>query len=325
MSDQILSQEEIDALLSAMDSGEIDLEGSSQEDKTAKPYNLASQSITLRDQFSVLEEVYAKFLDLLQVSLRSLLQRDMEVAFVSQEIKKFADMIKTFGTPTFFNVFQMEPLFGSALLAIKPGLVFSLIDCLFGGTGKAIETSRNFTKIEQRMMEKVSSHILRDLEKAWEIVCPVNIGSKKIETRPAFMHAIDPNDYVVNIVFALKGGALSGDIQICIPYLMLEPIKDRLSFKYLREREREHAWNVPFQQLLQDAEVEMVVELARTQQTVGHLLSWKTDDVVRLDRGPEDPVIAYIEGVPKLYGFPGILKGSRAVQVRGPLKQNGGN
>jgi len=154
MPDQILTQEEIDALLSAMDSGEVDLEDEAKSESEVAAYNLTSQNIMLRDQFYALEEVYDKFATMFEASLSALLQRSMEVEFVSTEMVKYQECISAFSSPTSFTIFTMEPLIGSAMLAIEPRLVYSLIDCMFGGDGRPTERMREFTLIEQRMIRK---------------------------------------------------------------------------------------------------------------------------------------------------------------------------
>jgi flagellar motor switch protein FliM len=180
--DQILSQEEIDALLSAMDRGDVDIEQNKEAAAEAAPYNLTSQNIMLRDQFSALEEVYDKFAALLNGSLSAMLQRSIEVEFVTTEMVKYQECISAFSSPTSFIIFTMEPLIGSALLAIEPNLVFSLIDCMFGGKGKPISRVRDFTHLERRMIGKLADEVLGQLQKAWQIVQPVSISIKKTET-----------------------------------------------------------------------------------------------------------------------------------------------
>ena len=173
MSDQILSQEEIDALLGAMAEGEVDLEEDKKGEPEFQPYDLTSQSIMLRDQFYALEEVYDKYANLLQTSISSSLQRSINVEFMAMEMAKvkFGKYIKSFPNPTSFNIFSMEPLVGSALLAIEPDLVFSLIDCMFGGSGKPPAEVREFTLIEQRMMRRFVVEVLKNLEKACRNSC----------------------------------------------------------------------------------------------------------------------------------------------------------
>ena len=180
MTEQILSQEEIDALLSAMDEGDIDLQVEEKEEEVSiEPYDLTSQSVMLRDQFYALEEVYDKFSNLLHSSLSSTLQRSIEVDFVSTEMVKFGEFIQAFSNPTGLVIFSMEPLIGSALLAIDPDLMFSLIDCMFGGPGKTLPHVREFTLIEQRMMRKFGMEVLENFEKAWSLVYSIKVSLKK--------------------------------------------------------------------------------------------------------------------------------------------------
>ena len=324
MSDQILSQEEIDALLSAMDTGEVDLEEETAQEASAVAYNLTSQNIMLRDQFYALEEVYDKFATLLNAYLPTSMQRDIEAEFVSTEMVKYSECIGAFSSPTSFTMFSMDPLIGSAMLAIEPTLVYSLIDCMFGGDGKPGQRVREFTLIEQRMMRKFSLEILAALQKAWMIVDPINISLKKMEIKPDFVNLASPDDLMVVIVFAIKGEKFSGNIHICIPYLMLEPVKEKLSTKSVRGKDHEHTWSEQLKRLLQDMPVTLIAELGMTTRSLRDLLDLRIDDVLRLNSGPEDLVTLTAGNVPKFLGFPGIIKGNRAVEIAALLQKNEG-
>jgi flagellar motor switch protein FliM len=324
MSDQILTQEEIDALLSAMDKGEVDLEEEVKQEAEVTPYNLTSQNIMLRDQFHALEEVYDKLARLMGTSFSALLQRSIEVEFVSTEMVKYTECISAFSNPTSFTIFGMDPLIGSAMLAVEPRLVNSLIDCMFGGDGKPTERMREFTIIEQRMMRKFALEALLNLQKAWKVVDPINVVLKKTEVKPEFVHLASPNDLMVVIVFGVRGSEFSGNLHICIPYLMLEPIKDKLSSKYLREKDMEHNWRAQLETLLQDTPVTIVAELGVTTRSVRNLLDLQIDDVIQLNTGPEDLVTLSVDHVPKFFGYPGIIKGNRAVEIAALRRKNGG-
>lgn len=324
MSDQILTQEEIDALLSAMDKGEVDLEEEVRQEAEVLAYNLTSQNIMLRDQFHALEEVYDKLARMLGTSFSALLQRSIEVDFISTEMVKYTECINAFSNPTSFAIFAMEPLIGSAMLAIEPRLVYSLIDCMFGGDGQPTERMREFTRIEQRMMHKFALEVLAHLQKAWKIVNPITVSLKKTEIKPDFVYLASPNDLIVVIVFGVKGRAFSGNLHICIPYLMLEPIKDKLSTKYQREKDMEHNWSEQLQKLLQDTQVTLTAELGITTRCVRDLLDLQVDDVVQLNTGPEDLVTLTVDHIPKFLGFPGIIKGNRAVEIAALHQNNGG-
>jgi flagellar motor switch protein FliM len=324
MSDQILSQEEVDALMSAMDSGEVDLEEETKPESEAVAYNLTSQNLMLRDQFYALEEVYDKFATLLNTSLSASLQRSISAVFVSAEMTKYSECIGVFPNPTSFSIFSMGPLIGSAMLAIEPPLVYSLIDCMLGGDGRPTQQVRDFTLIEQRMMRKFALEVFNSLQQAWKIIDPIKVSLKKTETKPEFVHLALPNELMLVIVFALKGDKFSGNLNICIPYLMLEPIKEKLSSKYLQSKDQEHNWSEQLQILLQDMPVTLIAELGLTIRSVRDLLDLRIDDVLQLNTGPEDLITLTAGNVPKFLGFPGIIKGNRAVEIAALLQKNGG-
>jgi flagellar motor switch protein FliM len=321
MADQILSQEEIDALLSAMGSGEVDIAEEKADIKSlAKPYDLTSQSIMLRDQFDALDEVYDKFVSLMINDLTSTLQRSIEVKIISKEVVKFGEFLKAFSNPTGFNIYSMEPMIGSALIAIEPNLVFSLIDCMFGGDGKPLQKIREFTQIESRMLRRFSLDILKNIEKAWEAVYRIKIKLKKTETKPEFVNLVNPSDLLIIIVFSISGAEFTGNVHIATPYLMLEPIKDKLSSSYLREKDRSHSFGSQLKYLLKATDVQLIAELGRTCCTIKDILTFDIDDVIRLSSGPQDNVVLSVQNVPKYFGMAGIVKGCRAVQVKSRIE-----
>ncbi|MDJ0801554.1 MAG: flagellar motor switch protein FliM [Desulfobacterales bacterium] len=316
MADNVLSQDEIDALLSAMDSGEVDLQVEEEPPEArAESYDLTSQNIMLRDQFSALEEVYDKYSGLLQNSLAALLQQTLEVKFVSTEMVKFGDFIQAFSNPTSFTIYTMDPLIGSALLAIEPSLVFSMIDCMFGGKGTPFKQRREFTMIENGMLQRLSRELLGDFERAWERVFSIRITPKKSETKPEFVHMVSPDELMIVIVFSISSDEFSGNFHICMSYRMLEPIKDKLSSRYLRAKDAEHAFSDRIQKILEKTDVELIAELGHTDHTFGDLLSLQENDIFTLNTGPHDPITVNIESVPKYRGFPGIINGNRAVEL----------
>ncbi len=324
MSNQILTQDEIDALLSAMDRGDVDVEQGPSKEVEAAPYNLTSQDVILRDQFSALEEVYDKFLRTVQNTLLSTMQRTITIDFVSTEMVKYQEFISAFSSPTSFNLFSMKPLIGKALLCIESNLVFSLIDCMFGGDGKPSTQIRDFTQIEQRMIKKFALDLLVRFEQSWSAIYPVQIDLKKIETKPEFVQLVPPNDVMLIIVFALKGQEFSGNFHLALPYLMLEPIKEKLSPKYLRDQDLKNTWSPQLKNLLKDTFVTIIAELGRTQQTVRELINLQVEDVISLKAGPEDLISISVDQVPKYLGYPGIIKGNRAVEIAKLINSNGG-
>ena len=320
MADQILTQEEVDALLSSMKAGEVDLTVKEEEEESSQEqvpvYDLTSQNIMMREQFDVLDEVFDRFANSFRSSLSTSFRAPIDASLASTEMVKFGDFLEGLPNPSSFHTFRMEPLIGSALLVIEPNLVFFLIDCMFGGTGKSmVYQERDFTLIEQRVMRKFANETLKDLERSWEFVKVLRLSLGKSETKQQFVRLVAPSDFVIAVAFSVSFDEFSGQLWICIPYLLLEPIKDKLSYRNIREAELENAWNMQLQRLLSDTEVTLSVELGKSSWRVRDVLNLKKGDIIRLDTGPQNPIAVMVEKIPKMLGIPGVVAGNRAVQV----------
>jgi len=320
MADQILTQEEVDALLSSMKAGDVDLTVQEETEESSEQqipvYDLTSQNIMMREQFDVLDEVFDRFANYFRSSIATSFRAPIDTRLASTEMVKFGDFLEGLPNPSSFHTFRMEPLIGSALLALEPNLVFFLIDCMFGGSGRSmVIQERDFTLIEQRVMRKFASDTLKDLEKAWEFVEAMQMSLGKSETKQQFVRLVAPGDMVIAVAFSVSLEEFTGQLWLCIPYLLLEPIKDKLSYKNIREAELENAWNLQLQKLLSDTEVNVSVELGKSSWRVRDVLRLREGDVVRLNTGPQNPVPVMVEKVPKMLGIPGVIAGNRAVQV----------
>jgi len=303
-----------------MDRGEVDVKPEARGEPVVEEYHLTGREAVPRSQLDALEEVNDRFANLLEQFLSASLQRSVAAAAASTEMRRYGEFIASFSNPTSLNVFGMRPLIGSALMAVEARLVFSLIDCMFGGNGQPLERLREFTLIERRMVRKMIADILGLFQKAWTVVQPAEIALKKTETKPEFVHLVNPNDRVIVIVFAVKGEAFAGNLHLCLPYLMLEPVRDKLAGTRRSENECQYSWNEQLHRLLAVTPVNVTAELGKTVHTIRDVLGLKVNDVMRLGTGPKDFVILSVDGIPKFYGYPGIVKGSRAVEIVKSIK-----
>lgn len=315
MAEQILSQEEINALLGAMAKGDVELEGEASLQEKARPYDLRGSRVGAGDEFNGLNEVYSKFSELMRPRMSADLQTQAQVAFTSAEIANFSEFLRAFTAPASLNIFSVGPLIGSGVLALDSDLVFSLIDCMFGGKGKFGGPVRDFTVIERRLMKRFATGVLEELQKAWAVVYPVTIELKKVEYKPEFLHIASPDDRVLVSVFSAEAGEFSGKLTFCLPCLMLDPVKEKLTLTYQREKDVGHAWRPQLERLLKDTQVPVVAELGRTTHSVRDILRLQPEDLLHLNAGPDDFVTLTLAGVPKYLGVPGVIKGNRAVEV----------
>jgi flagellar motor switch protein FliM len=331
MGEQILSQDEIDALLGAMAKGEVELEPEPPKTEIERKidvesYDLTSRKLLLQNQFYALEEVNDKLTRSLQDFFATSLQQSIETKLISNEVVNFEHFIQGFSNPTYFQIFTMEPLIGSALLAIEPNLVFSLIDCMFGGDGKSLSYERKeFTALEIRLMNKMVFDILDIFETSWKAIYPVKIEPKKNEVKPEFVHLYHLNDLILSEIISISGKKFSGNIYFCLSYLMIEPIKEILSAKFLREKEVEHCWEHEIKQRIDNMHLSISAELGKKSYSIRELLRMQVGDILDLDTGPNEQITICIENVPKFSGYPGIVKGKRAVQICQAVKNSKGD
>ncbi len=321
--DKILSQEEIDALLKGMESGEVSTTTEPLDRSGVRQYDFTNQDRIIRGRMPTLEIVNDHFCRLFRNSLSGALRKTMDVGSRGVEMRKFGEFIKTLPVPSSLHIFRMEPLRGYAILALEAKLVFTLLDIFFGGSGKTAYRveGRDFTAIESRLIQKVVSMIFSEMERAWNVVHPISFQHVRSEINPQFVGIVPPSDLVIHISFGVELEQFIGMIFFCIPYAMIEPIKNKLYSGFQSEQlEVDQTWVTRFLERLQGAEVEVKVELGRAKVMVQDLLDWKQGDVITLDQDVADPLVVQVEGVPKFIGKPGICRGNKAIQIEGRTK-----
>jgi flagellar motor switch protein FliM len=236
---------------------------------------------------------------------------------------KFGEFLKTLPVPTSLHIFRMEPLRGSAIFVVESKVIFSLVDILFGGSGQSsfkIE-GREFTAIENRLIKRVVLSALLDFEKAWKAIIELKVSHQRSEFNPQFAHIVPLTDVVVVVHFEIEMEFSSGVVSICIPYSMLEPVREKLQAGFQSDAlEVDREWANRFRDGLMVSRVELIVELGRTEVSAKEVVDLKAGDVIMLDRYRVDPLDVYVEGVQKLTAFPGVFKGSSAIQIAGKIE-----
>jgi flagellar motor switch protein FliM len=316
--EKILSQEEIDALLRGMESGEV----STQSEKSGRSgltlYDFANQDRIIRGRMPTLEIINDHFSRCLRNTLSSSLRRILDVGSRGVQMVKFGEFIKTLPVPSSLHIFRMEPLRGHAILALESKLVFTLLDVFFGGSGKTgfrIE-GRDFTAIETRFIQKIVTMVFQDLEKAWNAVFPLKMNHVRSEINPQFVSIVPPSDLVIIVPFGIELEQFTGLITFCVPYSTIEPIKAKLYSGYQSDQlEMDHHWIDRFTECMKNVEVELKVEFGRSKITVQDLLKLKVGDFFPLGKDVSEPLIVEVQGVPKFIARPGLCGGNKAVQV----------
>lgn len=316
---QILSQEEVDALLRGVTDGEIETEAEYVPDESGiVPYDLTSQERIIRGRMPTLDIINQRFSRLFRNSLSSSLRKALDISAVSTDTVKFGEFVKSLPVPASLHIFKIEPLRGFALLVAESKLVFALVDTFFGGTGEGkmkIE-GRDFTSIEQRMIKKVVMMVLEDMEAAWKPVHSVNMTFVRSEVNPQFAAIVPPTDVVVVIMFEVELDQVTGTLTVCLPYSTIEPIIAKLRAGFQSDQlEVDQAWIRRLRDRLSETSVDVVVELGTTTISGGDLLGLDVGDVITLDQDADDEMLVRVEGIPKFKGMPGVVKGNKAVRL----------
>jgi flagellar motor switch protein FliM len=316
---QVLSQEEVNALLNGISGGEIETEQEEiPEDSAIQAYNLTNQDRIVRGRMPALEMTGEKFVRIFGITLSSLLRKVVDINTISVDIAKYGQFMKTMPVPTSMHVFKMEPLKGKALFILESQVVFALIDIIFGGSGQQnykIE-GRDFTSIENKLTKRVVLSALSDFEKVWKPIKNLTIVYIKSETNPQFAQIVAPTDIVVVMKFECDMGFFQGMMTFCIPYSTLAPIREILLGGYQTEGlEIDREWAERFKEQLIHSNVELIVELGRTELTGKEIISLKNGDVIPLDHCYTDDLDVYVEDILKFRGGPGIYKGNQAVEM----------
>ena len=315
----ILSQEEIDALLRGIPGEEIETETAGETAlEGAVPYDLTSQERIMRRRMPTLEMANDKFARIFRGTLSSILRRVVNISIISTEMLRFLEFTETLTAPTSMHLFKMEPLRGSALFVLEPKIIFTLVDLLFGGsetTPYKIE-GREFTPIENNLIKKIVLSALSDLETAWKSVLDIKIIYLRSEINPRFAQIVPPADVVIAINYEVELGCTTGVMSMCVPYSSLEPIREKLQADFQGEKVKvDKIWEGRLKDYLTMVGLDIAVELGKTEIKGKDLVKLQKGDVIRLNQLVADTLTAFVEGVAKYKVEPGYHKGNMAGRI----------
>ncbi|MBZ4653521.1 MAG: flagellar motor switch protein FliM [Peptococcaceae bacterium] len=317
---EVLSQSEIDALLSALQSGEVDVEAIREEQNTKKirVYDFRRPNKFSKDQLNTIEVIYDNFCRLLTTLLSGSLRTRVMVKVASVEQVTYEEFTRSIPNPTILNIFSLPPLEGKAILEINPVIGFSIIDRLFGGPGFSTIKGRPLTEIEKTVMERIVEKILSLFTETWASLIHVDAFLENIEINPQFTQIVSPLEMVVIITLNTQIGETEGLINICLPCLMLETLSGKLNTKFwfTTNIKAQHEDNSKFiQQVVEKARIPLTAVLGKTSLTVKELLELQVGDVIDLERKKDSEIEIYAGSRLKFYGKPGLLGSKLAVQI----------
>jgi len=312
----LLSQEEIDALLHGVSSGDVETDGDELTDGQARQYDFTSQDRIVRGRMPTLEMINERFARYFRISLFNLLRRTGEISVGGVQMLKFAEYVHSLFVPTSLNLVRVKPLRGTALFILDPKLVFIIVDNFFGGDGRypAKIEGREFTPTEQRVIHMILQQSFRDLKQAWAPVLPVEFEYMSSEVNPHFANIVSPTEVVVVTTFhvELEGGG--GDFHVTLPYAMVEPIREILDAGVQSDRtDVDERWVTALREEIKESEVELSSTLTETEITLREVLNLKAGDVIPIE--VPGAVTLRAENIPVFRGRFGVAQGNCAIKI----------
>ena len=325
MSQDFLSQEEVDALLKGV-TGEADEEPAPEEAGGVKGYDLGRQERIVRGRMPTLELINERFARLLRIGLFNYMHRSTEISVGPIRVQKYSEFIRNLVVPTNLNLVTVKPLRGTGLVVFDPNLVFLVVDNMFGGDGRfhtRVE-GRDFTATEQRIIQGLLGVFFAEYQKAWQPVYQIEFEYVRSEMNTQFANIATPSEIVVAVTFTIELSGNSAEMHMCLPYSMVEPIRDVLySTMHSEQAGSDKRWTGTLSRQLQTADVQLMVPLASTTVTLGDIVKLKVGDIIPVKI--EELVQAMVNDVPIIECRYGIENGQYAIKVERFLAQEAEN
>jgi len=314
----LLTQEEIDALLHGVDEGEISTEPSRHlHESKVQPYDFASQDRIVRGRMPTLDMINDRFIRYFRISLFGLLRRSAEISVSGVQVLKFSEYVHSLSLPTNLNLIRINPLRGRALMVMDPTLVFTAVDNFFGGNGQCVNKieGREFTPTEMRVVRIMLDLIFKDLKEAWAPVLSVEFEYLNSEVNPQFANIVSPIEVVVvsTIHIELDGGG--GDLHVTIPYSMIEPIRELLDAGIQSDRGgSDDRWRMALRSEVMDVEIDLHSTLVQKTLSLHEILELKVGDVIPVEI--PDAALLMIDDVPAFRGKVGVASSNYALKIQ---------
>ena len=319
----LLSQDEIDALLHGVDDGLVQTDNAA-EPGSVKSYDLTSQDRIVRGRMPTLEMINERFARYTRISMFNMLRRSADVAVGGVQVMKFGEYVHSLYVPTSLNLVKIKPLRGTALFILDAKLVFKLVDNFFGGDGRHAKIEgREFTPTELRVVRMVLDQCFVDLKEAWQAIMPVNFEYMNSEVNPAMANIVGPSEAVVVSTFHIELDGGGGDFHVAMPYSMLEPIRELLDAGVQSDKgDTDVRWSKALRDEIMDVKVELRAKLLETDLTLRELMELRPGDIIPVEM-PEN-LLVFVEDLPTFHAKMGRTKENVALKIVDKIKRPDG-
>ena len=322
---EVLSQDEIDNLLKALSTGELDAdEMKNTDERQVKDYDFARPAKFSKEHLRTLEIIFEHFGRLLATNLPAYLRKSVSVDVVNSEVVIYSEFSNALSNPVLLGVVGMDPLMGNVIMEMASNLGFAIVDRLLGGVGNSLEKERDFSEIELSILERVFTICVNLLHEPWENVVEITPRLNRIETNSQFAQIISPSETIAIVTINLKIGDVEGLMNICLPYRTLEPVMDKLNTKYwfstMKEKDS-NSYEAAIENIIDNALIPMKAVLGTSKINVQDFVNLQLGDVIRLDRKVDDELEVYVGNIKKFKALPGYSDNKYAVRVTEILRE----
>lgn len=322
---EVLSQNEIDNLLAALSTGELDMETMNDPGEAqVKNYDFERPAKFSKEHLRTLEIIFEHYGRLLSTNLPIYLRKNVQISVASSETVTFSEFTNALATPSILGISNFAPLNGNIILDLSTNLGFAMIDRMLGGAGNPIEKTRDFSDIELTILEKTMVVCVQLLREPWKNVVEINPYLDRLETNPQFAQVIAPNDMIAIVTLNMKMGEVEGLMNVCLPYFTLETIMDKLNTKYWFANMKETddvQYNDYIESLIRRVEVPVKALLGKSSVSVNDFINLQVGDVIRLDSRVDQELSIYVGNIKKFTAMPGTEEDRYAVQVTSVIRE----
>ena len=316
---EVLSQDEIDSLLKALSTGELDAdEMKNTEERQVKNYDFARPSKFSKEHLRTLEIIFEHFGRLLATNLPAYLRKSVNVEVVNSEVVIYSEFSNALSNPVLLGVVGMQPLNGNVIIEMASNLGFAIVDRLLGGMGTSLEKERDFSEIELSIIERIFNICVNLFQEPWENVVKVSPRLERIETNSQFAQIISPSETIAIVTMNLKIGDVEGLMNICLPFTTLEPVMDKLNTKYwfstMKEKE-DSLYGEAIESIIDKAQIPIKAILGRSTISVQDFVNIQLGDIIKIDKKVNEELEIYVGDIKKFEALPGYSNNKYAVRI----------
>lgn len=322
---EVLSQSEIDNLLAALSSGELDADQMQEtEEKQVKNYDFSRPTKFSKEHLRTLEIIFEHYSRLISTNLPVYLRKNVQVAVASSETVTFNEFTNALSNPVILGIINFAPLNGTIIMDLATNLGYAMLDRMLGGTGVPLEKSREFSEIEMTIIEKILVMFTQLLREPWKNVIDIAPVLQRLETNPQFAQVISPNDMIAIVTLNMKIGDVEGFMNVCLPFFTLEDVMDKLNTKYwfsTMQENHDENYEAYIESLIRRADIPVRAVLGKSMISVNDFLNLQVGDCIRLGSRVDEDMNIYVGNIKKFTALPGAEKDSYAVRITSVIRE----